>query len=172
MTANSTTAWPRSVLRRLNTDPLLESGQLGGRDKRSGSPSHEDRGPARIASDYMAVITLLRTLEILVLRRPRVTTTAMVMTPSTTAYSAIVWPDSSLRSANRRLRYSIKEFTSPYPVSRSRRGGGSCSICFGRCHGALRDCWRFPLFGGTAVVDAYLTDRRWGDRLVSPVRIL
>jgi methylenetetrahydrofolate dehydrogenase (NADP+)/methenyltetrahydrofolate cyclohydrolase len=40
-----------------------------------------------------------------------VTTTAMVMTPSTTAYSAIVWPDSSLRSANRRLRYSIKEFT-------------------------------------------------------------
>src|SRR5437870_13916107 len=70
------------------------------------------RGPARIASDYMAVITLLRTLEILVLRRPRVTTTAMVMTPRTTAYSAIVWPDSSLRSANRRLRYSIKEFTS------------------------------------------------------------
>src|SRR4051812_29399458 len=70
----------------------------------------------------MEVITLLRTAEILVLRRPRVTTTAMVMTPSTTAYSAIVWPDSSLRSANRRLRYSIKEFTSPHPVSRSRRG--------------------------------------------------
>src|SRR5439155_2719720 len=58
---------------------------------------------------YMAEITLERTAEILLLRRPRVTTTAMVMTPRTTAYSAIVWPDSSLRSANRRLRYSIKE---------------------------------------------------------------
>src|SRR5437588_7279944 len=80
------------------------------------------RGPARIASDYMAVITLLRTLEILVLRRPRVTTTAMVMTPRTTAYSAIVWPDSSLRSANRRLRYSIKEFTS-FEISRTWPGG-------------------------------------------------
>src|SRR5438105_10787579 len=34
-------------------------------------------------------------LLIAVLSRPRVTTTAMVITPRTTAYSAIVWPDSS-----------------------------------------------------------------------------
>src|SRR5438874_13485524 len=112
MTANSTTACPPSRLRRLNTDPHSVTGQRGEKQRKRVPDAWWYRGPARIASDYMAVITLLRTLEILVLRRPRVTTTAMVMTPSTTAYSAIVWPDSSLRSANRRLRYSIKEFTS------------------------------------------------------------
>src|SRR3954447_19281705 len=41
-------------------------------------------------------MTLFSRLEIAVESRPSVTTTAMVMTPRTTAYSAIVWPDSSV----------------------------------------------------------------------------
>src|SRR6185312_12124488 len=40
-------------------------------------------------------MTLFSVFWIAVLSRPRVTTTAIVMTPSTTAYSAIVWPLSS-----------------------------------------------------------------------------
>src|SRR6476620_9681870 len=76
----------------------------------------------------MELITLLRTLEILLLRTPSVSTTAMVITPSTTAYSAIVWPDSSLRSANRRLRYSIKEFTSSTDLAEP--PGAGFLVCF------------------------------------------
>src|SRR5215471_2622813 len=114
----------------------------------------EVRGPARIASDYMAVITLLRTAEILVLRRPRVTTTAMVMTPSTTAYSAIVWPDSSLRSANRRLRYSIKEFTSPPQTLGSAGSGGFLWVLFRQpVRKVERFQTRFPRMGGLPLQD-------------------
>src|SRR6266480_6649324 len=39
-------------------------------------------------------MTLFNVFEMAVLSRPNVTTTAIVMTPSTTAYSAIVCPDS------------------------------------------------------------------------------
>src|SRR5262245_56099012 len=98
----------------------------------------------------MAEITLERTAEILLLRRPRVTTTAMVMTPRTTAYSAIVWPDSSLRSANRRLRYSIKEIhLLRHSQGRRPDGLSSCTDCFGRWPSCLRPLGGFPLFGGT-----------------------
>jgi len=47
-------------------------------------------------------MTLLSWLLIAVDSRPSVTTTAIVITASTTAYSAIVWPDSS------RMRSSIE----------------------------------------------------------------
>src|SRR6185437_12928305 len=48
---------------------------------------------------YSVEMTLLSRFLMAVLRRPSVTTTAIVMTPRTTAYSAIVWPASSLTSA-------------------------------------------------------------------------
>src|SRR4029077_14361573 len=131
------------------------------------------REPAEGSHNYMAAITLLRTAEILVLRRPRVTTTAMVMTPSTTAYSAIVWPDSSLRSANRRLRYSIKEFTSPHPVSRSRRGRRILFDLFRQMPWSLEGLLAIsPVWGNCRQRRISLTDRRSAVRLVSPVGML
>src|SRR5581483_11949455 len=58
------------------------------------------RGPAAMKqTNYSLAITEFSMPEIAVLSRPSVTTTAMVMTPRTTAYSAIVWPVSSLKSA-------------------------------------------------------------------------
>src|SRR6478609_3439102 len=53
-------------------------------------------------------MTLFSRFLIAVLSRPSVTTTAIVMTPSTTAYSAIVWPASSLTSACRPRMKSVK----------------------------------------------------------------
>src|SRR6478752_1452047 len=54
-------------------------------------------------------MTLFSRFLMAVLSRPSVTTTAIVMTPRTTAYSAIVWPASSLTSAWRPRMKSVKE---------------------------------------------------------------
>src|SRR5689334_17464247 len=66
-------------------------------------------------------MTLLSRFLMAVLRRPSVTTTAIVMTPRTTAYSAIVWPASSLTSAWRPRMKS--DMYSPPPGDRGRRQG-------------------------------------------------
>src|SRR5215467_2806820 len=58
-------------------------------------------------------MTLFSVFWIAVLRRPRVTTTAIVMTPSTTAYSAIVWPLSSWISVMNSRMWCLLDGTLP-----------------------------------------------------------
>src|SRR5436190_6881356 len=55
-------------------------------------------------------MTLFSVFLMAVLSRPSVTTTAIVMTPRTTAYSAMVWPASSCRVSTVSFRYSIMRF--------------------------------------------------------------
>src|SRR6476620_5477546 len=58
-------------------------------------------------------MTLFSVFLIAVLSRPRVTTTAIVITPRTTAYSAMVWPASSRTSADSVVKNSLMGLTSP-----------------------------------------------------------
>src|SRR6476659_10015657 len=57
---------------------------------------------------YNAAETLARTFEMVPESRVSAATTATTITPSTTAYSAIVWPLSSWLSANVSVGDSIK----------------------------------------------------------------
>ena len=57
---------------------------------------------------YNAAETLARTFEMVPESRVSAATTATTITPSTTAYSAIVWPLSSWLSANISVGDSIK----------------------------------------------------------------
>src|SRR3954468_6502614 len=66
----------------------------------------EDRRKRPIS--YSAAETLARTFEMVPESRVSAATTATTITPSTTAYSAIVWPLSSWLSANISVGDSIK----------------------------------------------------------------
>src|SRR3954468_15530484 len=66
----------------------------------------EDRRKRPIS--YSAAETLARTFEMVPESRVSAATTATTITPSTTAYSAIVWPLSSRLSANVSVGDSIK----------------------------------------------------------------
>src|ERR1700748_138435 len=84
-------------------------------------------------------MTLFSVFLMAVLSRPSVTTTAIVMTPRTTAYSAIVWPASSLIS----FMYSFKRLTS------GMGGAGAPDADFGIHVWGIEDCVRdFPLWVG------------------------
>src|SRR5919108_6270801 len=72
-------------------------------------------------------MTLVSCDLIAVLSRPRVTTTAIVITPSTTAYSAMVWPDSSRRSVWRSRMKSITKM-----ILLRKRGDGRMERTDGR----------------------------------------
>src|SRR6185312_7281567 len=77
-------------------------------DQRDGPAWKPHTGPER-SRTYREAMTLFSVFLIAVLRRPSVTTTAIVITPRTTAYSAMVWPASSRTSA----RNSLIGLTSP-----------------------------------------------------------
>src|SRR6476661_5310518 len=79
---------------------------------RSGPGRKTRPGPHRSRS-YSEEMTLLSVFLIAVLSRPRVTTTAIVITPRTTAYSAMVWPASSRTSADSVVKNSLMGLTSP-----------------------------------------------------------
>src|SRR6185437_579728 len=79
-------------------------------------------------------MTLFSRFLMAVLSRPSVTTTAMVMTPRTTAYSAIVWPASSLTSARRPRMKSVKEIHLLRRYGERRTGGRSCGKAASHSH--------------------------------------
>src|SRR3954453_6407182 len=90
---------------------------------------------------------MLSAAEILVLRAVMAATTAIAITPRTTAYSAIVWPASS-RSVDRRSKSSwIKGFTSSTNVRAAL--ATACALVFGTGGGALEGLDPIPPFRGT-----------------------
>ena len=92
----------------------------------------------KLRTNYIALVTLARTLEMVPERRVSAPTTATVMTPRTTAYSAIVWPSSSVSSPNRRFRYSIKGIHLLSNVARASLRRVARETCIGQVAESLR----------------------------------